>query len=130
MNCKVNVLNNYSGMQISIPSKALIEQMGEYFVYKIDSGNIVKQKRVQLGPSQEDKVVVKNGLNPGDRIVLEGIQKVHEGSPVTMSGSLDKNKNEQGSGAQKKRTRVKRTFLKPTAINRTKVKEQNKYFQT
>jgi membrane fusion protein, multidrug efflux system len=108
MNCKVKVLNNYSGMQISIPAKALVEQMGEYFVYKIDSGNIIKQKRVQLGPAQEDKVVVKTGLNPGDKIVVEGIQKVHEGSSVTMTSSLDKNKREQVGGDQKKEVRSKK----------------------
>jgi membrane fusion protein (multidrug efflux system) len=122
MNCKVNVLNNNSGMRISIPSKALVEQMGEYFVYKIDSGNIVKQKRIQLGPTQEDKVVVKNGLNPGDKIVLEGIQKVHEGSSVTISSPLDKNKSEQVSGDQAKGNQGKNDQTKTDSIKQAKGK--------
>ena len=77
--------------------------MGEYFVYKIDTGNIVRQKRVELGPAQGDIVVVKNGLNQGeDRIVLEGIQKVHEGSVVSVASAADKNKVGQAKGEQDK----------------------------
>ncbi|HEY6907119.1 MAG TPA: efflux RND transporter periplasmic adaptor subunit, partial [Ignavibacteriaceae bacterium] len=37
MNCSVKVLHRGSGSQIAIPYKAVVEQMGEYFVYVIDS---------------------------------------------------------------------------------------------
>jgi membrane fusion protein (multidrug efflux system) len=85
MNCKVRVLGASSGEQLIIPFKAVIEQMGEYFVYKIDSMKI-KQVRIVLGPNLDDRVIVKGGLNPGDRIVLEGLQKVHHGSVVQTAG--------------------------------------------
>ena len=97
MNCKINVLNENSGMQVNIPARAIVEQMGEYFVYLIDN-NVVKQKRIELGPNHGELVVVKSGLNPGETIVLEGIQKVHEGSAVTATGDLKKDNAYSGKG--------------------------------
>lgn len=101
MNCTLKVLNVNSGTQVNIPVRALVEQMGEFFVYKIDTNNIVKQKRVELGPTQGLVVIVKSGLNPGDKIVLEGIQKVHEGSSVNITAG-DKNKVDQAKDDQVK----------------------------
>ena len=85
MNCKLKVLNEFSGKQLNIPNRAILEQMGEYFVFLINNNDTIKQRRVELGPNEGEFVVVKKGLNPGDKIVLEGIQKVHEGSAVVAS---------------------------------------------
>jgi membrane fusion protein (multidrug efflux system) len=93
MNCKIKVLNKDSENQVYIPLRAIVEQMSEYFVYLIDK-NTVRQKRIELGPSLGEMVVIKAGLNPGDKIVLEGVQKVHEGSTVIPADSIVKtNKN-------------------------------------
>ena len=97
MNCKISVLNENSGMQVNIPARAIVEQMGEYFVYLIDN-NVVKQKRIELGPNHGELVVVKSGLNPGETIVLEGLQKVHEGSAVIASADIKKENAYQGKG--------------------------------
>jgi RND family efflux transporter MFP subunit len=102
MNCNVKVLNENSGIQINIPVRAIVEQMGEYFVYQIDNNSIVKQKRIELGPTQGEFVVVKTGLNPGDKIVLEGIQKVHEGSSVVVSDAMNKDKGDHVNGSPSK----------------------------
>ena len=84
MNCKVKVLSGNSGSQTVIPYKAVIEQMGEYFVYAIDSMK-VKQIKIEPGSNLGEYIVVKQGLNPGDKIVLDGLQKVHNGSLVQIS---------------------------------------------
>jgi membrane fusion protein (multidrug efflux system) len=97
MNCNIKVLNENSGTQINIPLRAIVEQMGEYFVYLIDN-NVVKQTRIELGPNHGDQVMVKSGLNPGAKIVLEGIQKVREGSAVIASETGNKLNAEQGKG--------------------------------
>jgi RND family efflux transporter MFP subunit len=95
MNCKIKILNNNSGMVISIPVRAVAEQMSEYFVYLIDNNNVVKQKRIDLGPIHGENAIIKKGLTPGDKIVLEGIQKVHEGSIVVLTDS-NKGNSDQG----------------------------------
>lgn len=96
MNCKLKVLNEFSGQQINIPNRAILEQMGEYFVYLINNDTI-KQRRVELGPNEGEFVVVKKGLSPGDKIVLEGIQKVHEGSVIVASDAMNNNKGSNGN---------------------------------
>jgi len=85
MNCKVKVLSGNSGTQTVIPYKAVVEQMGEYFVYVIDSMK-VKQIKIEPGSNLGEYIVVKQGLNPGDKIVLDGLQKVHNGSVVQVGG--------------------------------------------
>jgi membrane fusion protein (multidrug efflux system) len=82
MNCNVEVLSGNTDKQIVIPYKAVIEQMGEYFVYAIDSMKVV-QRKIDPGANLGEYIVVKQGLNPGDRIVLDGLQKVHDGVMVS-----------------------------------------------
>lgn len=89
MNCKVNVLNGNSGAQIIIPYKSVIEQMGEYFVYAIDSMK-VKQVKIEPGLNLGEYIVVKQGVKAGDKIVLDGLQKVHQGSIIQIAGPVVK----------------------------------------
>jgi RND family efflux transporter MFP subunit len=94
MNCRVKVLGGNSGDQLVIPFKSVIEQMGEYFVYVIDSMKI-KQVKIELGSNLGDMIVVKKGLTPGDKIVLEGLQKVHHGSVVQTASLTGKENTEK-----------------------------------
>jgi len=48
MSCKVLVLNANAGLQILIPFQAVLEQLGEYFVFQLKD-KIVKQEKVFLG---------------------------------------------------------------------------------
>jgi membrane fusion protein (multidrug efflux system) len=68
---------------IVVPFKAVTEQMGEYFVYAVQNDS-ARQKKITLGPSVGDKVVIQEGLNVGDKIVVDGIQKLREGAPVQV----------------------------------------------
>jgi membrane fusion protein (multidrug efflux system) len=131
MNCKLKVLNEYSGMQINIPFRAIVEQMGEYFVYLINPGDTVKQKRIDIGPAQGEFVVVKNGLNPGDKIVLEGIQKVHQGTVVTESNKANPNQSQSGHNNAKQSNGDKDKSANDNKSNDRKVNQDNeKNYQT
>lgn len=85
MSCTVKVLNENSGEQIVIPYKAVVEQMSEYFVFKIDSLK-AKQIKIAIGAKVGPNIIVKKGLNPGDEIAMDGIQRLHDGSAV-MAGN-------------------------------------------
>jgi membrane fusion protein, multidrug efflux system len=89
MNCRIKVLGGNSGEQLVIPYKAVIEQMGEYFVYLIDSMK-VKQVKIIPGSNLGEQIVVRQGVKPGDKIVLEGLQKVHNGSIVQIGSPSGK----------------------------------------
>ncbi len=84
MSCKVQVLNVNSGQQIIVPFKAVLEQLGEYFVFVTDN-NIAKQVKVSLGPRVYTNVVILKGLNGTETIVVDGIQKLHNGSLFTLN---------------------------------------------
>jgi membrane fusion protein (multidrug efflux system) len=68
---------------LAIPRAAVLsDQQGDY-VYLVDGHNRVEQRRIQLGQSTPSTAVIMGGLNAGDMVVLEGIQRVRPGIEVT-----------------------------------------------
>jgi membrane fusion protein (multidrug efflux system) len=84
MSCKVLVLNAYAGEQIIIPFEAVLEQLSEYFVYIVKDKK-AQQVKVSLGPRVNTNVVVLKGLKGDETIVVDGIQKLHDGSEITIA---------------------------------------------
>jgi membrane fusion protein (multidrug efflux system) len=83
MSCKVLVLNANSGQQVLIPFKAVMEQLGEYFVFVVKD-NKVNQVKISLGPRFSSSAIVLKGLVGGETIVVDGIQKLTDGSSITV----------------------------------------------
>jgi membrane fusion protein (multidrug efflux system) len=65
-----------------VPRRALNELQGSYQLATVDSGNIVHLVTAGVGEAVGDKVAILSGLKPGDRVVVEGIQKVKDGALV------------------------------------------------
>ena len=80
----VKVLNTNSGNRLVIPNRAIVEQMGENFVY-VALGDSAKQRKVQLGPRLRDEIVILNGIQAGDKIVTDGVQKLRDGAKIQVS---------------------------------------------
>jgi membrane fusion protein, multidrug efflux system len=91
MNCNIKVLNENSGLQVVIPYNAVVEQMSEYFVFKVDSMK-ARQTKITLGAKVGSNVIVRKGLNAGDQIVIEGLQRLHDGSPIALGASKNENR--------------------------------------
>jgi multidrug efflux pump subunit AcrA (membrane-fusion protein) len=102
MSCVVRVHNQDKGPQLTLPNKAVVEQMGEYFVYvakdtvienpkaKTDTGKhkrelVAVEKKVKTGQTIGPDVIIKSGVNEGDRIVVDGVQSLHDGSQITTA---------------------------------------------
>jgi RND family efflux transporter MFP subunit len=83
LTCNLRIKSSSALNSLLIPYKAVAEQMGEYFVFVI-TGNKVTQRRVNLGMNINDMVVVKNGLQLGDQIVTEGVQKLKDNSSIVV----------------------------------------------
>ncbi len=81
MSCNVSVQNKTSKSLPLIPFKAVVEQMGEYFVYVVEK-DTARQHKVKIGSPVKDKIIILEGLNPGEKIVTEGIQKLKDGVAV------------------------------------------------
>jgi RND family efflux transporter MFP subunit len=84
MSCVLKVLNEQSGNRILIPYKAVTEQMGEFFVF-VAQDTVAKQHKVALGPRIGSDIVVMNGIEQGDKIITDGIQKLRDGGKITLN---------------------------------------------
>lgn len=89
LTCNVRVQNNSASGTILIPFKAVVEQMGEYFVFVVN-GNKVSQKRITLGNQVNDQVIVQEGLQIGDEIVTQGTQKLRDNSVIALNSAGNK----------------------------------------
>ena len=109
MSCVVRVHNQDVGPQIVVPNKAVVEQMGEYFVYlakdsvintKADSAKMGKnvknnkpklvaaQVKVQVGQTIGANIIIKSGLHAGEKVVVDGVQSLHDGSQITTANKV------------------------------------------
>ena len=112
MSCVVRVHNQDVAPQIVVPNKAVIEQMGEYFVYvakdtliKVSADSLSKmdkkaaaeanktklvalQKKVQTGQVIGADIVIKSGIKAGDRIIVDGLQSLHDGARITTANKV------------------------------------------
>jgi len=65
-----------------VPQRAVSELQGGYQVAVVGSDNKVTIRPVAVGPQIDTRWVIASGLNPGDRVVVEGVQKVRTGARV------------------------------------------------
>lgn len=67
---------------VVVPRRAVSELQGRYRVYVVDAANQVELRDVTLGPVKDTDQVVESGLEAGERVIVEGIQKVRPGMTV------------------------------------------------
>lgn len=110
MSCIVRVQNQESAPQLVVPGKAVLEQMGEYFVYVAKDTVIAEknagtatttphsdtpslhavQKKIKPGQTIGANVIVLSGISEGEKIVVDGIQSIHDGSPIAVGSKKSK----------------------------------------
>lgn len=69
---------------IVVPDKCVQEQQGNKIVFVVDSNNKVSQRTIKVLDTVKDKIIVESGLSPGEKVILEGLLKVHPGDKVTL----------------------------------------------
>jgi membrane fusion protein, multidrug efflux system len=62
--------------QLTLPHEAVLSDQRGDFVYVVGTGDKVERREVQLGQSTPVTAVISNGLADGERVVLEGVQRV------------------------------------------------------
>jgi len=66
-----------------IPTDSLIEENGEYFVYKVVE-NKVEKFSVEMGKANGEDLVIKKGIAIGDMVVTHGLSKISNGDKVRI----------------------------------------------
>ena len=65
-----------------VPQRAIQEMQGAKTVMVVDAANKVAVRTVTVGEKSDDFIVILEGLNPGERVIVEGMQKVRPGNEV------------------------------------------------
>jgi membrane fusion protein (multidrug efflux system) len=68
---------------IEVPERAIVQLQGKNFLWVVTPENTASQRPVVLGEQVGGKFLVLEGLKAGERIVIEGLQKVREGTVVS-----------------------------------------------
>lgn len=70
---------------LTVPVTAVTRVNAQYFAFvaeKSANGMAAKQKPVQLGEIIGNEYVVQSGLQPGEQLIVGGLQKIRDGAPV------------------------------------------------
>lgn len=65
-----------------VPQKAVFEVQDKNYVYVVDASNKVKSRSFEPQARIGLNYIVRSGLKPGERVVYEGIQNIHDGDQI------------------------------------------------
>jgi membrane fusion protein (multidrug efflux system) len=82
MYVKVRLQDQSQPEAILVPQKAVQETLGHYALAVVGPGDVVEIRPVQMGARQGPSWLVKSGVKPGERIVVEGLLKARQGTVV------------------------------------------------
>ena len=72
---------------ILIPQRAVKLSSDAATVMILDAKNVVTIRPVKLGTMQQGQWAILDGLRPGDRVIVDGLQKVQPGQPAKVAGT-------------------------------------------
>ncbi len=80
---KVRFVADTKKNTLVVPQEAVSELQGNYQVVVVDQDNKAHIRPVKMGERIGSMWEVTEGLKPGERVVVQGLQKAREGAPVT-----------------------------------------------
>ena len=75
--------------KVLVPRRALVDLQGRFQVYIVNAENKVEIREVEPGPSKDNMQVIESGLDGGETIIIEGLQKVRAGTVVSPTPVTD-----------------------------------------
>ncbi len=84
---KVKLLLDVIEDALVVPQKAVIIEKGGAYIYVVRPDSVAERRFVELGPEQDNYVVVERGLAAGEQIVAEGYHKLTPGLKVRVDNS-------------------------------------------
>jgi membrane fusion protein, multidrug efflux system len=74
--------SDVGGDSLVVAQKSLLEVQGTFSVAIVKADNKVEMRKVEVGSLSGDDRIITKGLRGGERVVVEGVQKVADGAPV------------------------------------------------
>ena len=79
---RVRVITEVQPEALMVPQRAVMEFQALQTVFVVDPDNKVARRTITLGERVDNAFIVQSGLKPGDRVIVEGLQKVQPGASV------------------------------------------------
>ena len=70
---------------LTVPQKAVLEGPQGKFVYIVDENGTAQPRPVEVGDWSGDAWVINKGIQPGDRVITEGLMRLGPGAPVRIA---------------------------------------------
>jgi multidrug efflux system membrane fusion protein len=70
---------------IAVPQAAIQRGPQGLFTWVVTDKDVAEVRKIQLGPSTGNSVIVTSGLSDGDRVVIDGQYKLQPNAPVTVN---------------------------------------------
>jgi len=77
--------------RLVVPQAALQVDQAGYYVLVVGADHKVEQRRVTTGPTQDTDVVIQKGVKEGEKVIVDGVQKVRPGQVVQIAGEVPAN---------------------------------------
>lgn len=84
MNATVVIKHPTGDSTLAVPTNALMQTLNETSIYTIGNGNVIEPKQVVPGGVVDSLTIINQGLEAGDRVVVNGMLKVHPGDTVSV----------------------------------------------
>lgn len=68
---------------ILIPQRCVTELQGQYSVYVVNNNNVIETRQIKPGQKIADYILVDKGLKPGEKLVIDALQKVRANMEVS-----------------------------------------------
>src|SRR5262249_36155086 len=68
-----------------VPEASLIQVQGTNSLAVVGADSKVKLRKVEVGPAAGTSRIVASGVEPGERVVVDGLQKVSDGRTVVVT---------------------------------------------
>lgn len=67
---------------LEVPERALVDMQGKTFLWVVGDDGTATQRAVKVGEQNGSNLLITEGIKPGERIIVQGLQKAREGAPV------------------------------------------------
>ncbi|WP_116474033.1 efflux RND transporter periplasmic adaptor subunit [Zobellella maritima] len=75
-----------NGARTVVPAQSLLYAGTQRYVFVVDSQGVASRRPVTIGTNLGEQVTIVSGLEPGERVISQGVVKVRDGMRVEVSG--------------------------------------------
>lgn len=95
MFARIRAVLNEEASALTVPVDAVQGQGGKRSVFVVREG-LAARLWIETGFEQDGRIAVRSGLDAGDQVIVGGMERVKDASPVRLQGAEGLNKNATG----------------------------------